>query len=739
MNKRKKLIVVGNGMAGVRCIEEIVKLAPERYEIIVFGAEPRPNYNRILLSKVLEGQHAFQDIVLNDWSWYDQHGIRLHAGETVSFIHTQSRYIETVSGMKESYDALIVASGSTPFIPPISGTDKAGVLTFRTVDDCVKMKELSNTSSKAAVIGGGLLGLEAARGLLNLNLEVDVIHNAPYIMNRQLDAMSARMLQKQLEEQGMRFHLSRETTRITGRAKVKGLRFSDGATLDADMVVMAVGIRPNIELAMRSGIHTRRAIVVDDYMRTNVPDVYAVGECAEHRGISYGLVAPLYEQGKVLARVLCGMDTPPYTGSIPYSQLKVSGVDVFSVGEIGGENIDTAMQSYNMIEGTYKKVTMRHGIVAGAILFGDPSEGPSLLGLVKRAAPVSELIREEAGGMTAAEAAADALPEHETVCSCNGVSKGIIMQAILSDGLETVAEVKASTKASGSCGGCAPAVAALVKLAKAGGQRSQKSRPNTADRTPARAVCSCTDMSHAALRQAIDEAMLQAPASISGLMEALGFVNRAGCGICRPAVRYYAELAAADSVGNPGNVQSVGASDSAPEDRSYRGVHIRTGDHAERTDADVERGMRWIEEQLMRDWANLSLPYPVTAGIAESTHGDVSVLVQGIGIAASPAGWEVYLGGHAQHPVREAQLVGLAEEAGEAVRLASACLQWYRQKSRFGEPLWQWVDREGIVPIREHVLDACLQQELADKLIGNSKWYDANLASGHRYEAKVLG
>lgn len=733
MRKRMKLIVVGNGMAGVRCLEEIIKLDPERYEIIVFGTEPRPNYNRILLSKVLQGEHSFQDIILNDWSWYDQHGIRLYAGETVAIIHTEFRYVETASGVRESYDALILATGSSPFIPPISGTDKDGVLSFRTVDDCAKMKEMSAHCSSAAVIGGGLLGLEAARGLLHLGLTTEVVHNAPYIMNRQLDAMSARMLQRQLEEQGMRFHLSRETTRMTGRSKVRGLRFSDGTILAADMVVIAVGIMPNVGLAAKSGIHTRRAIVVDDYMRTSVPDVYAVGECAEHRGISYGLVAPLYEQARVLARILCDQETEPYEGSIPYSQLKVSGIDVFSVGEIAGEDIDTALQSYNMGSGTYKKVAVRRGKMVGAILFGDTSEGPSLLEMVKRSAPISELVQQEEVGVSAAEAAADRLPEHETVCSCNGVSKGTIMQAILTGGLSNVDEVKASTKASSSCGGCVPTVAALVKLAKSGRQRKLKQTP--AARPSAPPMCNCTDMSHTSLRQAVIDAASAAPSSMSDVMVKLGFANPLGCRDCRPAIHYYMDLLAPNNLENFGVHQSGYPPASEAEDTVYRGVRIRTA--IQDPPGSGERGLHRIAQQLMRDWAELPLPYPVTSGIASSTGESVSILVQGIGITASPAGWEVYMGGHAEHPVREAQLVGLVETTEEAVRFASACLQWYRQNSMFGEPLWKWADREGIVSIRENVLDISLQKELAEKLLLQSQNYNVQVNTHYAHQESM--
>lgn len=468
---RSKLVIIGNGMAGVKCVEEIIALEPDTYEIVIYGNEPRPNYNRIMLSKVLQGEHSLQDIIINDWTWYAKHHIRLCTGETVHRIDTRGKYIETESGLKETYDVLILATGSSPFIPPIPGIDKERVMSFRTIDDCTRMSDYSKEYRKAAVIGGGLLGLEAARGLLHLGMEAVVVHNAPYIMNRQLDQKAASMLQQELEDQGMSFLLAKNTQKITGRSQAQGLLFTDGSKLEAQVVIVAVGIRPNVDLARRSGIATNRAIMVDDYMRTSVPDIYAVGECAEHRGISYGLVAPLYEQGKVLARTLCGQETPEYKGSIPYSQLKVSGVDVFSAGEISGEGMQTAIQHLDGIQGTYKKVLMQAGKVRGAILFGDIAEGTALLGLVQRGADVAELAPRE-GSPDPAEMAAAALPAQETVCACNNVTKATIMKAIQEQGLETADQVKEQTKASGSCGGCRPMVAALLKhthnLKKAG-------------------------------------------------------------------------------------------------------------------------------------------------------------------------------------------------------------------------------------------------------------------------------
>lgn len=711
--KRKKLVVVGNGMAGIRCVEEILELGPELFDITIFGAEPRPNYNRILLSKVLQGEHSLQDIILNDWSWYERHGIRLLTGEAVQHIDVKARCIETVSGKREEYDALILATGSSPFVPPIPGTDKEGVISFRTVDDCKKMTEMSKVYTKAAVIGGGLLGLEAARGLLHLGMETHVVHNAPYIMNRQLDRTAANMLQRELESQGMRFHLAMDTTRIVGRTRAQGLRFIDGTRLDADVVVLAVGIRPNVELAQRSGLLTGRAILVDDFMRTSEPNIYAVGECAEHRGISYGLIAPLYEQGKVLARVICGLQAEPYVGSIPYSQLKVSGVDVFSAGAISGSETETAIQQYDAVSRTYKKVIMHKGRVTGAILFGDTTEGSALLSMVRKGAAVSELIPQE-GIVSTAEAAAQTLPDHETVCACNGVSKAEIMQVVADRNLQSTDEVKQLTRASGSCGGCRPMVDALVKHARSGKKRGSQRAAITQGEIP---VCECTRLGHSSLKQAITHAVSQGCHTISDFMLHQGWKKPGGCIVCRPALRYYLEMTGIGNGDEP--VRKTWHDVSDADHGPYQGVRVWIGDtEGLRMEA---AGIRRIGEWLRLRWQEVSLPYPVHAGVSDRLASSVSILVQGIGISASPAGWEVYLGGHADHPVREGQLIGVAEREEDVMQLVSACLQWYRQNGLYEEPLWKWVERTGVTSIREHVLDHDLQRELAE-MLSRQEW-----------------
>jgi nitrite reductase (NADH) large subunit len=692
---REKLVVIGNGMAGIKCLDEIIKLAPDKFQITVFGNEPHPNYNRILLSKVLQGDSSIESIVINDWSWYEEKGIRLYTGETVALIHSDSQYVKTVSGIRADYDHLIIATGSSAFIPPIAGVHKSGVISFRNIDDCRTMMDYAKKYKKAAVIGGGLLGLEAARGLLNLGMETDVIHNAPYLMNRQLDRESADMLRKELEGQGMRFWLSKETDSIFGLNRAKGIRFTNGSTIEADLIVISVGIRPNAELAKKSGIETNRAIIVDDYMRTSKPNIYAVGECAEHRSVAYGLVAPLYEQGKVLARSICGQKSEPYLGSVPYAQLKVSGVEVFSVGEIRQEEAETAIQQYDGIRGTYKKVTMKEGTVRGAILFGDTAEGTSLLDLVKRGASTSELNRPSStGGAGELDRLAEMMPERETVCACNAVQKSAIMCAVTQDGLQTTDQVRDQTKASSSCGGCRPMVAAIVQYALSCGKENVKAA--------APPICGCTEVSHELLKTTIEG---NPQSTFHEIMAVLGWKKQPGCSVCSSAINYYSALYHPQTTYQDRQIEA------------YYGFSLS----AVPINPVIKDGSREpfdslsLGQDLQSSCASLPFPASVKAAVTSSIHQPAGVLVHDIGITGAPAGWEIYAGGHAEHPVKQGQLIAIAETDELALAISVSCLQLYRENAEYDEPLWKWLERAGIIEIREMLLDSGCQMELTGR------------------------
>ncbi|MDE2131632.1 MAG: NAD(P)/FAD-dependent oxidoreductase, partial [Betaproteobacteria bacterium] len=389
---KPRLIMVGNGMAGVRTLEELLKLAPDKYEITVFGDEPHPNYNRILLSPVLAGEMSIKDIILNDRDWYHTHGITLHTDTRITRIDRTRRQVLTASGETIPYDRLLLATGSRPFMLPIPGNDLPGVLSYRDIADTNAMIEASRTHRHAVVIGGGLLGLEAANGLRLRGMEVTVVHVMPWLMERQLDPAAAVLLQKSLEAKGLSFLLGKETTELlAGKSgRVSEVKFKDGSTIPADLVVMSVGIRPNTQLAETSGLFCNRGIVVSDTMQTYDPRIYAVGECVSHRGIAYGLVAPLFEQAKVAANHLAEFGIGRYTGSVTSTKLKVTGVDLFSAGNfMGGDNTEEIVLS-DPAGGVYKKLVLKNEKLEGAVMYGDTTDSAWYIQLMRDGKNVSE-------------------------------------------------------------------------------------------------------------------------------------------------------------------------------------------------------------------------------------------------------------------------------------------------------------------------------------------------------------
>jgi nitrite reductase (NADH) large subunit len=392
--KKLKLVMVGNGMAGVRTLEELLKLAPDLYEITVFGAEPHPNYNRILLSPVLAGEQGLDEIVLNPLSWYAQMGITLHLGKTVTEIDRVGRRVIAADGTVAEYDRLLLATGSYPFIPPLPGRELAGVLAYRDIADTQAMIEAATRYRHAVVVGGGLLGLEAANGLAQRGMQVTVVHIGDWLLERQLDQQAGALLRESLQARGLSFRLGAQTEALLGDAagRVRALRFKDGEELAAELVVFAAGVRPNTALAERAGLLCQRGIVVSDTLQTVTdPRIYAVGECAAHRGVAYGLVAPLYEQGQVCATHLAQRGTGRYLGSQVSTKLKVTGIELFSAGDfMGGEGCEEIRLS-DPQGGVYKKLVLREGKLVGACLYGDTADGSWYFKLLREGRGVEAL------------------------------------------------------------------------------------------------------------------------------------------------------------------------------------------------------------------------------------------------------------------------------------------------------------------------------------------------------------
>ncbi|AMR48396.1 NADPH-nitrite reductase [Bacillus subtilis] len=771
---KKQLVLVGNGMAGVRAIEEILSVAKDEFQITIFGAEPHPNYNRILLSKVLQGDTDIKDITLNDWDWYEENNIQLYTNETVIKVDTENKTVITDADRIQPYDELILATGSVPFILPIPGADKKGVTAFRDIKDTDTMLAASKQYKKAAVIGGGLLGLEAARGLLNLGMDVSVIHLAPFLMERQLDATAGRLLQNELEKQGMTFLLEKQTEEIVGDDRVEGLRFKDGTSIEADLVVMAVGIRPNTTLGAESGIPVNRGIIVNDYMQTEIPHIYAVGECAEHRGIAYGLVAPLYEQAKVLAKHICGIETKPYEGSVLSTQLKVSGVEVFSAGDFNESEEKKAIKVFDEQDGIYKKIVLRGNQIVGAVLFGDSNEGNRLFSMIQKEADISETskisilqpLSQEAGTSITA-----AMSDDEIICGCNGVSKGAIIQAIQEKGCSSTDEIKACTGASRSCGGCKPLVEEILQhtLGSDFDASAQKE-----------AICGCTTLSR---DEVVEEIKAKGLSHTREVMNVLGWKTPEGCSKCRPALNYYLGMINPTKYEDDrtsrfvnermhANIQKDGTYSVVP--RMYGGVTNSTdlrkiADVVDKyeiplvkmtggqridligvkkedlpkvwEDLDMPSGYAYgktlrtvktcVGEQFCRfgtqdsmalgialekKFEGLNTPHKVKMAVSACPRNCAESGIKDLGVVGIDGGWELYVGGNGGTHLRAGDLLMKVKTNEEVLEYAGAYLQYYRETANYLERTSAWLERVGLSHVQSVLNDPEKRQELNDRM-----------------------
>jgi len=529
--RREHLVVIGNGMAGCRAVEELLARDPARYRVTIFGAEPHVNYNRIMLSPVLAGEKAFEDIILNGHDWYRENQIELVTNDAVVAIDREAKRVTAASGRSVEYDRLLIATGSDPFIIPVPGHTLQGVIRFRDMADVDRMLAAADAGGDAVVIGGGLLGLEAAHGLTLRGMKVTVLHIMPTLMERQLDEAAGWLLQTALEARGQTILTGADTAEIVGETQVEGVRLKDGRLIPASLVVMAVGIRPNVKLARDAGLAIGRGVHVDDHMVTSDPAILAVGECVEHDGQVYGLVAPLFEMCRALADGL--VEKPSgYRGSVTSTKLKVSGIDVFSAGDFsGGEGAEDIVLR-DASRGVYKRLVVRDDRIVGAVLYGDTGDGGWYFDLLKRQEDVSELrdllifgqAFASGGGQADPKAAVAALSDDAEICGCNGVSKGQVA-ACIEKGACSLDAVRSGCKASASCGSCTGLVETLLALTL--GDEVQAG-PKT--------MCKCTSFGHDDVRR---EIVAQGMRSIPEVMQRLHWSTPDGCSSCRPALNYY--------------------------------------------------------------------------------------------------------------------------------------------------------------------------------------------------------
>src|SRR5579863_10063352 len=426
---KRQLVVVGNGMAGVSCVEQILK-QPHDFEITIFGDETHVNYNRILLSLVLAGEKSADEIVLNDVEWYRSNHIRARLGVKIADIDRARGMVVDEQGQGTEYDKLILAMGSRAFIPPIPGVDKENVHVFRTLDDTRSLLAKARKGLKTVVIGGGLLGLAAARGLQVRGCDVTVIHLMDSLMERQLDATGGEYLKRRIEGLGIRVLLPRQTAALFGNGHVDGLRFASGEEIEAELVVIAAGIKPNAELGRNAGLEVNRGIVVNDFMETSDPDIFAVGECTEHRGQTFGLVAPLYDQARVLAATITENRGSGFSATAPAAKLKIMGVDIFSAGSIDEKEPGVeAIRYEDPALGAYKKLLIKNNRLHGMILVGDIEDEHVYMDWMRSGTDLAPMRRQllfppaRDLGLEVAD-----MPDSETICGCNGVRKGDIIQ-----------------------------------------------------------------------------------------------------------------------------------------------------------------------------------------------------------------------------------------------------------------------------------------------------------------------
>jgi nitrite reductase (NADH) large subunit len=532
---KENLVLIGNGMAGVRTLEELLKLAPDHYNITVFGEEPYGNYNRIMLSPVLASEKTIEQIMLNSEQWYVDNAITLHKGKKVEQINRPRREVIATDGTLAHYDRLIIATGSVPFMLPLPGADKQGVIGFRDIKDVDTMLATASQYKNAVVIGGGLLGLEAANGLMKQGMNVSVVHLLDTLMERQLDKPASAMLQKSLEARGMTFLMEHSTAEIIGDERVTAVRFKNGTEIPADLVVMAVGIKPNTELGKASGLYCERGIVVSDTMQTITdPKIYAIGECVQHRGIAYGLVAPLFEQAKVAANHLAKHGIARYQGTVTSTKLKVTGIELFSAGDFTGTDKTEDIVFKDAASGTYKKIVLQDNVIKGAVLYGDTVDGSWYFQLMKDSTDVSAfrdtlLFGQHHLGDSGhnPETRVASLPDTAEICGCNGVCKGDIVKAITEKKLFTLDDVRAHTKASASCGSCTGLVESLLAHTVGG---DYSTTPST------KPLCKCTDYTHDEVRHGIIQHNLK---TMQAVREHFEWTTPDGCPACRNSLNYY--------------------------------------------------------------------------------------------------------------------------------------------------------------------------------------------------------
>jgi nitrite reductase (NADH) large subunit len=761
----QKLVVIGAGMASGRMLEHILETAPGAFDITLFNGEPRGNYNRLMLSPVLSGEKTYEQIITHDDAWYAAAGIHTRFGEPVVKIDRDRKLVVSAGG-ETYFDRLVVATGSAPFLIPIPGHRLPGVITFRDLDDTKAMIAAAAKGGSAVVIGGGLLGLEAAAGLRILGMEVTVIHLMGHLMERQIDQAAGYLLQKDLERRGIRVHCKGATKAILGEEMVEAVLLEDGTSYPADIVVMAVGIRPETRLANEARLHVNRGVVVNDAMVTSDPDILALGECVEHNGQLFGLVAPLYDQAKVLAQSLLGIDAafrPVQTAT----KLKVTGCDLFSAGDFADKEGREDIVFRDPGRGIYKRLVLEGAQLVGAVMYGDTADGTWFFNQIKNGADITELRETLIFGPSAFSDKADplaaiaAMPDSTEICGCNGVCKGTIVRAI-TNGAHSLDAVRGGCKASASCGTCTGLVEQLLALSLG----EKFARPTM------QPMCKCTDHTHEDVRRLIKSMEMK---SIPAVMQELGWKTSGGCHSCRPALNFYllAEwpLDYQDdrqsrfvNERNHANIQKDGTYSVVP--RMWGGVTCAAELRAIADAADkynvpmvkVTGGQRIDllgvkKEDLPAIWADLNsaglvsghayskglrtvktcvgsdfcrfgtqdstglgirlektlwgswTPHKVKLGVSGCPRNCAEATCKDVGVVCVDSGYQIGVGGAAGMDLKATEPLTIALTEDEAVEITVAFVQLFRESAKYLDRPYKWIAKVGLDWVRERVVD----------------------------------
>ncbi|WP_027144301.1 nitrite reductase large subunit NirB [Mesorhizobium sp. WSM3626] len=765
----EKLVIIGNGMAPGRMLEHLLEQAPGRYAVTIFNAEPRVNYDRIMLSPVLSGEKAYEEIIIHGDGWYIKHGITLYKGHKIVAIDRQAKTVTSDHGVTEPYDKLVIATGSVPFIIPVPGHNLPGVLTYRDLDDVRAMMLAAQSRAKAVVIGGGLLGLEAAAGLNSQGMDVTVLHVMPTLMERQLDPAAGYLLQRAVEQRGIKVITKANTQAITGNGKVEQVELADGTIIPATLVVMAVGIRPNAALAKDAGIAVNRGIVVDAGMRSNDPDIFALGECAEVGGTVYGLVAPLYEMARVAAHQLAGDETAAFVHMDTPTKLKVTGIDLFSLGDFADGDDRQEIVLRDGSAGVYKRLVLRDDRIIGTVLYGETADGAWFNDLKKKQTDISQMRDTlifgqsyQGGAPLDPMAAVAALPDDAEICGCNGVCKGKITGAITGKGLTSLDDVRAHTKASASCGSCTGLVEKLMVLTLG----------DTYNPAAVQPMCSCTTFGHDEVRRLIKAKHLK---TIPAVMQELEWKTSCGCAKCRPALNYYLVCDWPDEYADDyqsrfinervhANIQKDGTYSVVP--RMWGGV---TNAAELRAIADVvdkfeipmvkvtggqridmlgirkedlpavwadlgqagfvsghayAKGLRTVKTCVGSDWCRFGTQDSTGLGIriekfmwGSWTPAKVKMAVSGcprncaeatckdVGVICVDSGYEIHFAGAAGLDIKGTEVLGLVRTEDEALQHIVALTQMYREQGRYLERIYKWAKRIGIAEVKRQIMD----------------------------------